>query len=181
MPIFKVICVERLYFAQNSQGKYKDDDALNDVLTYCTRPGKAACVDGIGLYPPNAAYEMERLALAFGKDHGVRLRHWILSFSKAELKRTSRKALPDMLHRFGWYAASYYGHQYQILFAVHLDSEDPHIHFVMNTVNFQTGKKYLGNAADYYAYQRYLRDFFNSCGMELVTVADKQSQDTTRR
>lgn len=178
MPIFKVICVERLYFAQNGHEKYKDDHALSDVLAYCTRSGKAACIDGIGLYPPNAAYEMERLAQAYGKNQGVRLRHWMLSFSKDELKRVSRKALPDVLHHFGWYSASYYGHQYQILFAVHLDSSNPHIHFVMSSISHLTGKKYPGDKADYYAYQRYLRDFFSGYGMNLTPMSDSH-QGTT--
>lgn len=170
MPVLKVICREHTYCSQNSAGKYKDDDALHDVLSYCGRYGKANCVDGIGVYLPNAIYEMERL---YGQARGVRLRHWLLSFSKEELRKISRKSLPTMLHHFGWYAANYYGGQYQIVFSIHLDTDDPHIHFVMNTVNYRTGKKYPGDKADYYSYQRYLTDFFSCYGMELVTVPDR--------
>lgn len=93
MPIFKVICQERAHCTQNSAGKYKDDDALHDVLSYCGRYGKASCVDGIGVYPPNAIYEMQRLARAYGQDRGVRLRHWILSFSKDELRQFNKDNL----------------------------------------------------------------------------------------
>lgn len=102
---------------------------------------------------------MERLAQAFGQAQGVRLRHWVLSFSKEEVKKIGRKARLETLKRFGWYAASYYGGQYQIFYAVHLDSNNPNIHFVMNTVNYQNGKKYPGDRADYYNYQQYLCDF----------------------
>ena len=164
MPVLKVICREHPYFAQNSPGKYQDADALHDVLSYCGRADKASCVGGIGVYIPNAIYEMERLAQAYGKDQGVRLRHWVLSFSKAELKRTAKKNLPAMLHHFGWYAADYYGHQYQIVYAVHLDTNTPHIHFVMNTVNYRTGKKYPGDKADYYAYQTTFGSFSVTLG-----------------
>lgn len=157
MPVFKVIYQEHPYFTKNSAGKYKDDDAIHDIISYCGRSDKASCVGGIGVYLPNTIYEMERLSQAYGKDQGVRLRHWILSFSPAELKRVSKRNLSAMLYKFGWYAASYYGHQHQIIFAVHLDTDTPHIHFVMNTVNYRTGKKYLGTREDYYNYQRYLK------------------------
>ena len=173
MPVLKVICQEHVYYAQDSAGKYQDDNALHDVLAYCGRYGKASLVDGIGVYPPNAIYEMERLAQAYAQARGVRLRHWALSFSKEELRKINRKSLPVMLHHFGWYAASYYGGQYQIVFAIHLDSDNPHIHFVMSTVNYQTGKKYPGDKADYYSYQQYLRDFFSGYGMILMTAPDQ--------
>ena len=175
MPVLKVICQEHVHCAQNSAGKYKDDNALHDVLAYCGRYGKASLVDGIGVYPPNAIYEMERLAQAFGQARGVRLRHWTLSFSKEEVKKINRKSLLDMLHHFGWYAASYYGGQYQIVFTIHLDSDNPHIHFVMNTVNYRTGKKYPGDKADYYSYQQYLSNFFSCYGMILKVVSDQPS------
>lgn len=173
MPVLKIICQEHTYCTQDSLGKYQDDNALHDVLSYCGRYGKASCVDGIGVYPPNAVYEMERLARAYGQTQGVRLRHWVLSFPKEELKRISRKSLPAMLHHFGWYAANYYGGQYQIVFAIHTDSGNPHIHFVMNTVNYRTGKKYPGDKADYYRYQQYLGDFFSCHRMILRTVTDR--------
>ena len=173
MPVFKVICKVNDHFCYNGNGKYKDDDALHDVISYCGRLGKACCVDGIAVYPPNAIFEMERLAQAYGKDRGLRLRHWILSFSAQEAKGIGKAQLPEVLHRIGWYAANYYGCQYQILFTIHLDSDNPHIHFVMSTVNYQTGKKYPGDMADYYAYQRYLRDFFSSYGMELIALSDQ--------
>ena len=181
MPVFKVICQKHPHYAQNSAGKYTDDDALHDVLSYCGREGKASLVGGIGVYPPNAIYEMERLAQAYGQVRGVRLRHWTLSFSKEEVRKISGKSLPTMLHHFGWYAANYYSGQYQIVFAIHLDSSNPHIHFVMNTVNYRTGKKYPGDKADYYSYQRYLSDFFNCYGMILKAVADQPSIQIPQR
>lgn len=173
MPVLKVICQEHPHFSQNDVGKYKDDNALHDVIAYCGRADKACCVGGIGVYPPNAVYEMERLARAYGKDQGVRLRHWVLSFSRDELKRIGKKALPAFIYNVGWYAASYYGHQYQIIFAIHMDTENPHIHFVMNTVNYRTGKKYPMDKEDYYRYQQYLRDFLHGYGMALIPAADQ--------
>lgn len=173
MPVFKVIHRVDPYFAQRGLSKYHDSEALDAVISYCTRINKACLVGGIGIYVPNAAYEMERLAQAYGKNDGLRLRHWILSFSKEEVRSIPRKDLPVILHRYAYYAAKYYGHQYQIIFAVHLNTDEPHIHFVMNTVNYLTGRKYPGDKADYYAYQQYLQEFFREQGMTLIPVADQ--------
>lgn len=163
MPMLKLI---------HGPGKYSDDEALHDVISYCTRLGKACCVDGIAVYPPNVIFEMERLAQAYGKGNGLRLRHWILSFSAKDLKGFKKANFLEMLQRWGWYAASYYGGQYQILFSVHMDSKNAHIHFVMSTINYQTGLKYPGDKGDYYAYQQYLRDFFCELGMTLIVAPD---------
>ena len=173
MPVLKIIHKEKFHFHQNWSGKYKDDAALHDVISYCTQSSKACCVDGIAVYPSNAVFEMERLAQAFGKGSGLRLRHWIVSFSIRELKGFDKSQLPEILHSFGWYAANYYGWQYQTLFAVHLCCNNPHIHFVMNTVNYHTGAKYPGDKADYYRYQQYLQEFFNELGMILTVSSDQ--------
>lgn len=173
MPVLKVIDKETSPFYISTLGKYMDYEALPDVISYCTKLGNACRVGGIAVYPPNAIFEMERLAQAYEKDSGLRLRHWILSFSVQDLKTFRKADRLEMLYRFGWYAASYYGGQYQILFAVHLTNHNPHIHFVMNTVNYRTGYKYPGDIGSYYAYQQYLKDFFRTFGMTLIVVSDQ--------
>ncbi len=42
----------------------------------------------------------------------------------------------------GWQIAAYYAHRYQIVFGVHENTENLHIHFVFNTVSFVDGLKY---------------------------------------
>lgn len=171
MPVLKVICEQEPYFAQQGIPKYHDDEALEDVISYCQDPCKTAggFVGGISVNTSQAAYEMDRLAWAYGKDQGLRLRHWILSFSAKEVKRLCRRDYSE-LKKVAWYAADYYGHQYQIIYALHTDADCVHLHFVMNTVNFKTGHKYGGKLDDYIAYQHYLADFFAQYGMKL-TVA----------
>lgn len=146
MPVLKVICrQEERYFAQTGFPKYHDDEALETVISYCRDPAKTAddLTGGLGVKVDQAAYEMDRLAWAYGKNCGLRLRHWVLSFSHKELKRFRSSAL-DILKKFAWYAAAYYGYQYQIIYAIHTDTDCPHIHFVMNTVSYTTGQKYGG-------------------------------------
>ena len=114
---------------------------------------------------------MNLLAWAYGADKGLRLRHWILAFSSDEVKQFGSNVYP-MLDHIARQAAAYYGSQYQIIYAVHMDRDHPHIHFVMNTVNYATGRKYPGDKADYYAYQKYLGKILHPYGLYVMTVSD---------
>lgn len=173
MPVLKVICAQSPYFSGLGIPKYHDEEALSSVIAYCQNPDKikGGFVGGMGVNPSQAAYEMDMLAWAYGKDHGLRLRHWILSFAPKEVRRLCRKDYFG-LQKVAWYAASYYGWQYQIVYALHTDAEHVHIHFVMNTVNYQTGLKYEGKRQDYIAYQRYLAEFFEEYGLKLTVIPD---------
>ena len=171
MPVFKVIYRPGPYVTDTGLPKYHDDEALETVINYCQDTAKTGgqYIGGFGVNVAQAAYEMDLLAWAYGKDHGLRLRHWILSFTPKEVKRLCRRDYFG-LQKAAWYAASYYGWQYQIVYALHTDAEHVHVHFVMNTVNYQTGLKYEGKRQDYMAYQRYLAEFFEEYGLNLTVI-----------
>lgn len=169
MPIFKVIHIADPHYPNGGFAKYHDGKAYESVISYCITPEKAAFVGGFGVNLAQAAYEMERVAQAFGNEKGLHLRHWILSFEQKEFGR--RKKI-DILKQIAWRAASYYASQYQIIYAIHQDNNNPHIHFVMSTTNFLTGGKYPGTKEDYYAYQQHLKDILFPYGMYLAPVAD---------
>lgn len=40
-----------------------------------------------------------------------------------------------------WFARWYYDQGYQVVFAIHTDTEHLYIHYVINSVNFITGKR----------------------------------------
>jgi len=155
--------------------KYQDDLALENVISYCTNENKTPhrLIGGFGVNLNQAAYEMQRLAEAYDNYNGVRLRHMVLSFSRQEVRRF-RSHVYDALLKIADYAARYYGGQYQIIYTIHKDSCYPHIHFVMNTVNFLTGKKYPGTKEDYYRFQHYLGSFLAEYyNLQLITVSDR--------
>lgn len=56
----------------------------------------------------------------------------------------------------GWRIAAYYADRYQIVFGVHEDTDNIHIHFVMNTVSFVDGLKYSGGYGDLYKFTNYV-------------------------
>ena len=170
MPVFKVIHQADPHYPNGGLPKYHDEEAFDSVISYCTNPAKAVFVGGFGVNINQAAYEMERTAQAFGHEEGLHLRHWVLSFEPKEFRRW--KEIDFILQNIAWYAANYYAGQYQIIYAIHRDTENPHIHFVMSATNYVTGGKYPGTKEDYYAYQRYLQDFLTQYGMTLKVFPD---------
>lgn len=177
MPTLKVIHQNNeVINAQVGCRKYHDGSALDTVIAYCLQDCKvpSKLVGSYGVNINQAAFEMHRLAQAFGKDNGLRLRHMILSFSDQELKAMRSRA-PEYVYRIADYAARYYGGEYQIIYAVHEDTGRLHAHLVMNTVNYKTGLKYRGDKKDYYVFQNYLGSFlWNQYGMELQVVPDRE-------
>lgn len=179
MPVYKVIHLSKNpYFI--SSDKYCDDEALRDVADYIMSQRKNYYVltNGFGIDLRNPALSMERLAKAFGKDSGLRLRHSILSFNDYELKQMGDTAEEQLavIERISWYAGVYYGKEYQLFYGIHPEMGHAHIHFLMSTVNYKTGLKYDGKKSDYYAYKRYLNDFFQDYfGWPVIFVTDKNS------
>lgn len=173
MPIFKVKCTVNSYMQQvKGYGKYHDDASYEDVIRYCFNPQKLAGWGGRAVNPGQAAMEFQKLAKAYDKDYGVRLRHFVISFSEREANCLGYD-IYDYLNCFAEYVMDYYGNEYQIIYALHRSRKNPHIHFVMNTVNYKTGEKYRGDKQDYYAFQEYLRSFVRKYfGMELTVVSD---------
>lgn len=83
MPTLKVIHQNNeVINAQVGCRKYHDGSALDTVIAYCLQDCKvpSKLVGSYGVNINQAAFEMHRLAQAFGKDNGLRLRHMILSF-----------------------------------------------------------------------------------------------------
>lgn len=178
MPSLKVICMQDSRW-ESATGchKYHDAEAWDTVISYCLQEQKtySSMVGGFGINLNQASYEMMRLAEAFGKAKGLHLRHMILTFSQPEVDWFGTDALGE-IYKIATYAARYYANQYQIIYAVHEDTDNYHVHFVMNTVSFVTGKKYRGDKADYYSFQKYLSDFLDEYyGMNLHVFSDKNS------
>ena len=162
MAVFKVISVPQ---------KYADEDAYADLIHYCIRPMKTPgnFIDGFGVLPQLAAEQMQIVSHAYRQDHGIRLRHWIISFEKHELA--------DAWHanQFAQMACRFYADTYQIVYSVHEDAEHLHIHFVMNMISYQNGKRYSGQKKDFYDYLKYLQEIADLFGTYIIRVKDDSS------
>jgi len=172
MAIFKVKTqVREDLRSQVGDQKYHDEDAVNAVMNYIFREDKLqeGLMGGFAVNPLFAADQFKILADAYGKDYGIRLRHMILSFSPEETL-----TLFDA-KQIAYQIASYYGREYQIVWACHIDARCLNIHFVMNTVSYRTGMKYDGSKADYYRFQAHINHILSPYGMYVEMKSDKRA------
>ena len=105
------------------------------------------CYGGLGIRLDNPADSMYRIKNIFDKNTGKQAEHFILAFNKRE---QSTLVIP-FIREIAYDICGFFKNV-QILFAVHevkntYISEDYgddyiHIHFVLNTVNVQTGNKF---------------------------------------
>lgn len=112
----------------------KNYTSLKKVLNYV---GEKACETyGINCNDSykKVAYEFFETKDYFDKKEGRQYRHYIQSFSPKEISKD--KVLEIAVK---WAEKSFPGHE--IFIAVHDDKEHFHSHFIINTVNFETGEK----------------------------------------
>lgn len=136
--------------------KYFDDNSyqyvINYILNHATYYGAANILSVF-----NAAEEMQKVAIDFNKNKGKRVRHSVLSFAEWE------GVTPDMARMFAEDIIAFYADRYQIVYAVHTNTDEVHIHFVMNQVSFVDGYKYGGKRADYHAFMNHIRSVTHRC------------------
>ena len=145
MAIYSVIGV-------GEHGKFFDENSYQDAITYISQNGTAPYMGGENLTSmETAAAEMKATAVSFGKDSGKRLRHSVLSFDESE------HVTPEQAHTYGQQIIQHYAPEYQIAYAVHANTENPHIHFVMNQISCKDGHRYRGQKQDYYDFKRHIQ------------------------
>lgn len=133
-------------------GKFFDENAYHDVNNYIFNPSKAAYVGGANITSSEtAAKEMQEVAKAFGKDKGKRVRHSVLSFAKTE------NVTPEQANEFAKQIIQFYAPDFQISYAVHNNTDDTHVHFVMNQISYKDGHRYEGKKHDYYGFMKHIK------------------------
>ncbi|MGL4606673.1 MAG: relaxase/mobilization nuclease domain-containing protein [Eubacteriaceae bacterium] len=113
----------------------------------------------------NAIDEMKLIKKLWSNEGGRQYKHYIQSFNPID------KITPEKAHEIGikWMEQERFkGHQ--IIMATHVDKGHIHTHFIVNSVNFETGKKFQESKKNL---QR-LKDFSNQLSKENnLTVPQK--------
>lgn len=120
--------------------------SLKNVINYVTRKEKTTVklVSGLHCSPESAYIEMQTTKELHSKTGGRTYKHIIQSFPPDE------KITPEQAHKIAIEFASecplFNG--YEILVATHLDRGHLHSHFILNSVSFQTGRKFQMSKQD---------------------------------
>jgi len=138
-----------------------ENTELSNVLTYAMnsqKTGKYAAENitllhnlttGIHCSPCTAWDEMQAVKVRFGKTNGTIAYHGYQSFAPGE-------ATPQIVHEIGIkLAKKLWGDEYQVIVATHMDKENHlHSHFVINTVSYVHGRRFVRTNEDYRKMQR---------------------------
>lgn len=132
---------------------------------------KACFVTGVNCNANTAFEEMYAVQERFNKVNGNVAYHAYQSFKTGEVT-------PEQCHRIGvQLAKDMWGADYQVLVATHFNTGTYHNHFVINSVNMWTGKKFDCNKKAYYKF----RDLSDKlCEKEQLTVIKNPSGKTPR-
>lgn len=144
MSAYKVV-------GKGEKNKFFDEEAYSSIAEYILNPEKAAYVGGCNITSAQtAAHEMEQTAIVFGKTQGKKVRHSILSFGEKE------HVSPEQANQYAQQIIQHYAPEYQMIYAVHTNTDDTHIHFAMNQISYLDGHRYQGKKKDYYDFMRHI-------------------------
>ena len=123
------------------ESKMQSRAGLSSILNYCQKEKKTRHCDkklvtGINCLPASAYREFVSTKLFYRKDTGRMFYHLLQSFSPDE------DISPETAHEIAVKFASEQFKGYEVLVATHVDKEHIHSHFIINSVNSDTGNKY---------------------------------------
>lgn len=130
---------------------YKNYSSIFNLVNYVlTDKRTGQLVNYYGGFNVNILRADEQMVLVkeyYHKTDSRKMRHFVVSFEE--------DVSPYDAYVLGLQIAAYYAGRYQIVFGVHEDTDNVHIHFVFNTVSFVDGLKYSGERSDISALKAY--------------------------
>lgn len=139
---------------------------LETLINYVTNKSKVFAVEGKDCVAESAFDEMMSVKKAFHKEGGREFIHIVQSFSHSE------KITLEKVHELGMKLAEYF-ENYQVLVVTHLDREHLHSHLIINSVNFENGKKFQQSKKEMEQVKEYMRKLCLEAGLEVIDRKSK--------
>ena len=143
-------------------------DALAQTLHYAENDAKtklnenAQLVTGIHCRADHAWEDMRAVQERFGKTDGVVALHAYQSFREGEVT-------PEQCHEIGVaLARKVWGKRFQVLVATHMNTDNLHNHFVINSVSYVDGKKYEQRRSQYAEFRETSDKLCREYGLSVV-------------
>lgn len=133
------------YIVKISEKYPKNDASVKQLLTYIAGEGSnkenenAISVSGHGVSNnyEEASEQMIKIQRLYEKDRGRRGYHMIVSFEKTMTDKNFVRLAADQIARMIFEEM-----HYQIFYGIHTSTDNLHIHFAFNAVNYKSGKKF---------------------------------------
>ena len=136
---------------------------LNRIVAYITDYTKTCndLIGGAGVSEKNAVERMETVKKYYGKEGGREYIHFCISFKGKRDADTTYFIADNITQLFDGF---------QVLFAVHLNTKNTHVHFVINSVNVNDGHKYSQSKSDMELLKRKINEVVTSFGLNTDEV-----------
>lgn len=123
---------------------------------------------------PDTSYqEMINVKKQFFKTDGIQCFHAVQSFVKGEIT-------PEQAHEIGMkLAEELWGDKFQVIVTTHLNTENLHNHFVLNSVSFLDGKRFCNTKKDYAIMRKTSDRLCEEYGLNVLSQEEKYNKYAT--
>lgn len=123
--------------------------------------------------PDTAFYEMKNVKKQFFKTGGIECFHAIQSFAEKEVT-------PEQAHEIGLkLAEELWGDKFQVIVSTHLNTDNIHTHFVLNSVSFIDGKRFCNTKKDYATMRKTSDRLCDDYGLSVLKQEEKYNKYAT--
>lgn len=149
--------------------------ALASTLDYCMNEEKTVVdgkkfVTGLNCVPESSYTDMMCTKNEYGKTDGRMYYHLDQSFSPDE------KITPDLAHKVAVEFAEKAFPGYEVVIGTHCNTEHIHSHFVVNSVSFETGRKYHSDKDNIDRLRKISDEVCKKYGLSVIEEPKKKSQ-----
>lgn len=123
---------------------------------------------------PDTSYqEMINVKKQFFKTDGIQCFHAVQSFVKGEIT-------PEQAHEIGMkLAEELWGDKFQVVVTTHLNTDNLHNHFVLNSVSFLDGKRFCNTKKDYAIMRKTSDRLCGEYGLNVLSQEEKYNKYAT--
>ena len=123
--------------------------------------------------PDTALQEMRNSKKQFFKTTGIQCFHGVQSFVKGEVT-------PEEAHEIGIkLAEELWGDKFQVVVTTHLNTNNLHNHFVLNSVSFLDGKRFCNTKKDYALIRKVSDKLCEEYGLSVLKQEEKYNKYAT--
>ena len=155
---------------------WKVKDRLDNTIEYAVNGEKTEeklYVSGINCMPDTSYQEMINVKKQFFKTDGIQCFHAVQSFVKGEIP-------PEQAHEIGMkLAEELWGDKFQVVVTTHLNTDNLHNHFVLNSVSFLDGKRFCNTKKDYAIMRKTSDRLCEEYGLNVLSQEEKYNKYAT--
>lgn len=149
---------------------WKVDGRLDNTINYTVNGEKTEqmlYVSGINCLPDTALQEMRNTKRQFLKNDGIQCFHGVQSFSEGEVNAKQAHEIGIKLAEELW------GDKFQVIVTTHLNTDNIHNHFIVNSISFADGKRYSHTKKDIANFRNVSDKLCEDYGLKVLKKEEK--------